>query len=152
MVTFFLPLLCTILSYSFNVFHLCVHMRIYEDIMVCLMAILVPVRVLVTPPCNCTQKCMIIIIIVHISCACRFATSYTPCPSVELVESVWDFKKWLEPYIPRLEQHSRYLVYRSTMCDTKAQMHYKRFSDMQWEPTDNGMTVLYVRVYLYKVN
>jgi hypothetical protein len=68
----------------------------------------------------------------------------TPGPSAELIESVWDFKKWLEPHIPQLEQHSRYLVYRFTLNDGKAQMHYKRFSDMQWEPVDNGVTILYV--------
>ena len=75
-------------------------------------------------------------------------SSYTPCPSAELVESVWDFKKWLEPYIPRLEQHSRYLVYRFTLNDGNAQMHYKRFSDMQWEPMDNGVTIIYVSIII----
>lgn len=71
--------------------------------------------------------------------------SYTPNPIAQQVESVWDIKKWLEPHIPRLEQHSRYLVYRFTLVNGKAQVHYKRFSDMPWEPAGNGLTLLYVR-------
>lgn len=73
--------------------------------------------------------------------------SYTPSPCAQLVESVWDFKKWLDPYIPRIEQHSRYLCYRFTYSQGRVQMHYKRFSDMPWEPTNCGVAVLFVSLY-----
>ena len=84
---------------------------------------------------------MLQLIIIHNTC--RFSTSYTPCPNVELVESVWDFKKWLEPYTHRLEKDSLYLVYQFTLNEGRAQMDYKQFTCVLWEPAENGVTILY---------
>ena len=45
--------------------------------------------------------------------------------------------------------HSKYLCFRFTFNATtgKAEMHYKRFSDLPWEPKHEGLHVLAVIVY-----
>lgn len=73
--------------------------------------------------------------------------SSTPNPTSHLLSSVWDFKHWLEPVLGAVGGHSKYLVFRFTLGSTnKAEMHYKRFSAMPWEPAGVGIHLLSVSV------
>ena len=54
----------------------------------------------------------------------------------------------MEPYLCNLEQHSKYLAFRFTLDgDGKAELHYKRLSNMEWEPSGNGVHVLVVGTF-----
>ena len=46
----------------------------------------------------------------------------------------------------QLREHSKYLVFRFTLdTDGNVELHYKRFSDMEWEPSGEGVHVIVVR-------
>ena len=71
--------------------------------------------------------------------------SSTPNPSTYQLSAVWDFKRWLEPVLGAVGGHSKYLVFRFTLGSTsRAEMHYKRFSAMPWEPSGDGIHLLSV--------
>ena len=71
--------------------------------------------------------------------------SSTPNPDSKLIDGVWDFKKWMEPYLGIIEKHSKYLVFRFTLNSSgKAELHYKRFSDHPWEPEKDEICVIEV--------
>lgn len=72
--------------------------------------------------------------------------SSSPNPVAELIQGVWDFKKWMEPYLALIEGHSKYHVFRFTLDASKrAVLHYKQFSTMPWEPKNSGVYMLSVR-------
>ena len=63
--------------------------------------------------------------------------SSTPNPIVQLVDGVWDFKAYIEPYLNVLEGHSKYAVFRFTRDETDhVEMHYKVSSTHPWEPKE----------------
>lgn len=72
--------------------------------------------------------------------------SSMPNPVSALLSSVYDFKKWMEPYLGALKGHSKYHVFRFTLnAETKkAEMHYKQFSKNPWEPVGAGVSVISV--------
>ena len=71
--------------------------------------------------------------------------SSNPNPKSVLLTSVWDFKSWMEPYLGLIGGHSKYLVFRFTLGSFgKAELHYKQFSTMPWEPEGTGVHVLSV--------
>ena len=73
--------------------------------------------------------------------------SSNPNPVAELLERVWDFKKWMEPYLASIEGLSKHHVFRFTLDASKcAVLHYKQFSTMPWEPKNSGVHVLSVYV------
>ena len=60
---------------------------------------------------------------------------------------MWDIKTWLKPVLGKVEGHSKYLVYRFTLgSNNRAEMHYKKFSDLPWEPKGVGVHLLSVYV------
>ena len=72
-------------------------------------------------------------------------SSSTPNPSSHRLSYVWDFKSWLEPVLGAVCGHSKYLVYRFTLDSTdRAEMHYKKFSTMPWEPEGDGIHLVSV--------
>ena len=40
--------------------------------------------------------------------------SSTPNPISKMISVVWDFKKWMEPFLEALKGHSEYLAFRFT--------------------------------------
>ena len=44
--------------------------------------------------------------------------SSKPNPKCELLQGVWDFKKWIEPFQGSMEYHSKYHVFRFTKGST----------------------------------
>ena len=71
--------------------------------------------------------------------------SSSPNPQSQLLDGVWDFKKWMEPYLANIEKHSKYLAFRFTLNSSgNAELHYKRFSDGPWEPENAGKCVIQV--------
>ena len=54
----------------------------------------------------------------------------------------------MDLYLCNVEQHSRYLVFRFTLDgDGKVELHYKRFSNMEWEPSGKGVHVIVVSTH-----
>ena len=54
----------------------------------------------------------------------------------------------MDPYLCNVEQRSRYLVFRFTLDgDGKVELHYKRFSNMEWEPSGKGVHVIVVSTH-----
>ena len=52
-----------------------------------------------------------------------------------MIDGVWDFKSYLEPYLNTIEGHSKYGVFRFTRASSgHAEMHYKKRSTDPWEP------------------
>lgn len=77
--------------------------------------------------------------------------SSTPTPKTELIDGIWDFKEWMEPYLANIQNHSKYLCFRfSRNASGIVELHYKKFSDMPWEPENEGLKVLSVRMYTSK--
>jgi len=71
--------------------------------------------------------------------------SSSPNPVSQLVLGVWDFKTWMEPFLAKVEGHSKYLVFRFTLNASKtAELHYKKCSSDPWEPEDAGIHLLSV--------
>lgn len=65
--------------------------------------------------------------------------SSTPNPLCSLVETVWNVKEWLEPYLEPLEGHSKWAVFRFTRnSEGHSELHYKQSSDKPWEPQKDG--------------
>ena len=53
----------------------------------------------------------------------------------------------MQPYLGAVGGHSKCLLFRFTLdSDNQAEMHYKKFSTMPWEPEGVGVCVLSVRV------
>ena len=64
----------------------------------------------------------------------------TPNPTTVLLDGVWDFKQWLEPYMAVVEQHSWYHCYRFTRNSAGiSEMHYKQYSGQPWLPDKDGI-------------
>ena len=58
--------------------------------------------------------------------------SSTPNPISELVDGVWDFKSYVQPFLNSLQGHSKYGVFRFTLgSDNHAELHYKQYSGIQ---------------------
>ena len=71
--------------------------------------------------------------------------SSTPNPDSKMISQVWDFKKWMDPFLGTVTGHSKYLAFRFTLdSSSRAEMHYKRFSSSPWEPQDSGIHILVV--------
>ena len=78
--------------------------------------------------------------------------SSNPNPVAELLVAVWDFKKWMEPYLASIEGHSKYHIFRFTLDASKrAVLHYKQFSTMPWEPINAGVHLLSVLSLLWMI-
>ena len=78
--------------------------------------------------------------------------SSTPNPNSKMISEVWDFKKWMEPFLGAVRGHSKYLAFQFTLdSSSRAEMHYKRFSSLAWEPEDSGIHVLSVRTFIVHV-
>ena len=91
---------------------------------------------------NSPKKCPILFILDLLQLIHR---SSTPNPMSYLLSCVWDFKCWLEPVLGAVGGHSKYLVFRFTRGSTnRAEMHYKRYSAMPWEPAGVGIHLLSV--------
>jgi len=51
----------------------------------------------------------------------------------------------MEPFLAKVEGHSKYLVFRFTLNASKtAELHYKKCSSDPWEPEDAGIHLLSV--------
>ena len=73
--------------------------------------------------------------------------SSTPAPKTTLLEGLWDYKSWVEPSLNPIKNHSKYLCFRFTLNSCgKAELHYKRFSDMPWKPEKDGSEILKVAI------
>ena len=48
--------------------------------------------------------------------------SYHPNPTSKLLEGVWDFKEWMKPFLGKVENHSKYHVFRFTKKSTKVKL------------------------------
>ena len=73
------------------------------------------------------------------------AQSFTPQPLTILLESVFDVRSWLLPYIDELQGHSQPHCFRFTLNkDGMAEMHYKKWSDDKW--STEGLLLLKVMV------
>ena len=71
------------------------------------------------------------------------AQSFTPQPVTILLESVYDVRSWLLPYIDELQGHSQPHCFRFTLNqDGKSEMHYKKWSDDGW--SKEGLLLLKV--------
>lgn len=72
--------------------------------------------------------------------------SSTPNPATELLAGVWDFKKWMDPFLTNVRGHSKYLVFRFTLGPSglQSEMHYKKFSDEPWQPANTGLRIISV--------
>ena len=44
---------------------------------------------------------------------------YRPNPESQLLEGVWDFKEWMKPFLGKVENHSKYHVFRFTKTSSK---------------------------------
>lgn len=72
--------------------------------------------------------------------------SFTPSPISAMIGGVWDVKLYMEPFLCKIQNHSRYGVFRFTRNNSDhVEMHYKRWSDGPWEPKDAGIEVISVR-------
>ena len=61
------------------------------------------------------------------------AQSFTPQPITILLESVYDVRSWLAPFIDELHGHRQPHCFRFTMNnDGQEVMHYKNWSDDGW--------------------
>ena len=73
---------------------------------------------------------------------------------MSLVNGVFDFKSYFEPYLNKIEGHSKYAAFRFLQSDDLGdEMHYKQSSSDLWEPTkkvneklisDKGLQVIQV--------
>ena len=74
----------------------------------------------------------------------------TPNPATELLAGVWDFKNWMNPFLTNVSGHSKYLVFRFTLGPNgiQSEMHYKKFSDQLWQPTNAGLRIISVSYVL----
>ena len=80
--------------------------------------------------------------------------SYTPHPTASLVDGVLNFKTYFEPYLNKIEGHSKYSAFRFLQSDDLGvEMHYKQSSSDPWEPTkkvneklvsDKGLRIIQV--------
>ena len=86
-------------------------------------------------------------------------------PDCQMLEGVWDFKEWMKPFIGKVENHSKYHVFRFTKrqskvccvdtCSTlyafntmQVEMHYKHYSSDPWLPKGTGNYLIMVRFSL----
>ena len=76
--------------------------------------------------------------------------SSTPVPKTSLLDGVWDFKAWIEPYLNNIKYHSKYICFWFTLNSStgKGELHYKRFSDSPWEPEKEHLQILSVNVHV----
>lgn len=75
--------------------------------------------------------------------------SSSPNPNAQLLTAVRNFKEWMVPFLAVIEGHSKYHVFRFTLGKSRrAELHYKRFSSLPWEPEDTGITVLSVMLII----
>lgn len=80
-------------------------------------------------------------------------SSNKPNPKCELLQGIWDFKKWIEPFQGSIDNHSKYHVFRFTKGSTsKVEMHYKHFSSDPWQPEGVGKYLVEVCSILYVDN
>lgn len=91
------------------------------------------------------------IFIFHVELLELIKRSSKPNPDAKLLDGVWDIKSWLEPYMSQMKFHSKYICFKFVRnVNEKAEMFYRRFSGMPWEPdnpgsTPVGLTLLWVR-------
>lgn len=72
------------------------------------------------------------------------AQSFTPQPATVLLESVYDVRSWLAPYINDLHGHSQPHCFRFSLNKhAVAVMHYKNWSHEGW--SQEGIMLLKVR-------
>lgn len=55
-----------------------------------------------------------ILIIIYTVLLASVHSSYTPNPTVSMVDGVWDFKSYFEPYLNKMQGHSKYGAFRFT--------------------------------------
>ena len=74
--------------------------------------------------------------------------SSTPVPKTSLLDGVWDFKSWIQPYMNDIKYHSKYICFRFTLNSStgKAELHYKKFSNSSWEPKEEHLQILSVSI------
>ncbi len=71
--------------------------------------------------------------------------SYTPQPKVIWIESSFDFKAWIEPYIQEIHGHTEPHCFRFKMNeDGQVILHYRQWSGQPWIP-EQGLSLLKVR-------
>ena len=72
------------------------------------------------------------------------AQSFTPQPTVILLDYVYDVRSWLIPFIKDLHGHSQPHCFRFTLNpDGNPIMHYKNWSHDGW--SNEGLMLLKVR-------
>ena len=54
----------------------------------------------------------------------KLHSSSKPNPKSELLQGVWDFKQWIAPFQGKLDNHSKYHVFRFTR-GTSSKVFYK---------------------------
>ena len=61
--------------------------------------------------------------------------SYTPVPTVVLLEKIFDVRLWLAPSIHQIHGHSQPHCFRFKLDNDQAVMHYKNWSHECWSET-----------------
>lgn len=69
--------------------------------------------------------------------------AHTPMAETNLVDFVYDIKKWLEPYLNGIKNHIYPHSYKFFKKNGKVQMKYKAWAnDKTWLPEGSGLQML----------
>lgn len=75
------------------------------------------------------------------------AQSFSPQPITILLESIYDVRSWLAPYIDEIHGHSQPHCFRFTLNENEqAVMNFKNWSHQRW--SDEALLILKVGLFM----